>query len=54
MTWLLSNQRIINRQIRRFKYIGTKSLNNIDPVIKDKFSLIAFKSSHLKEYFNQP
>ncbi len=43
-----------NQQMGTFKYIGAKSWNNTDPVIRDKSSLIAFKSSYLKEYFNQP
>ncbi len=42
-----------NQQMRTFKYIGAKSWNNTDPVIRDKFSLIDFKSSYLKGYFNQ-
>ncbi len=43
-----------NQQMRTFKYIGAKSWNNTDPLIRDKYGLIAFKSSYLKEYFNQP
>ncbi len=43
-----------NQQMRTFKYISAKSWNNIDPVIRDKSSLIDFKNSYLKEYFNQP
>ncbi len=42
-----------NQQMRTFKYIDAKSGNNTDPVIRDKSSFIAFKSSCLKEYFNQ-
>ncbi len=42
-----------NQQMGTFKYIGAKSWNKTDPVIRAKSSLIAFKSSYLQEYFNQ-
>ncbi len=43
-----------NQQMRTVKYIGAKAWNNTDPLIRDQSSLIAFKSSYLKKYFNQP
>ncbi len=42
-----------DQQMRTFKCNGANFWNNTDPIIRDKSSHIAFKSSYLKEYFNQ-